>query len=180
MNGTPAGEQGERDRARRAGPPGRRDRDAAGRPRNARPRDAAGRPLAHGEAGEERIPDDLSLAPQAALAEAQRLIDSGRPFNAHEVLEASWKADPGPERDLWQGLAQLAVGLTHAQRGNAHGAVALLRRGADRVRPFSAAAPHGIDVAGAVMSAERLARRIEDDGVTSLSAADLRLSLQPQ
>jgi uncharacterized protein len=154
-----------------------RDRDAVGRPRNARPRDASGRPLQRGQAGEAGVPDELSLTPEAAVAEAQRLIDSGRPFHAHEILEASWKADPGAERDLWQGLAQLAVGLTHAQRGNAHGAVALLRRGADRVRPFSAAAPHGVDVAGAVKDAHRLARQIEDDGLGGVSAADLRLSL---
>jgi uncharacterized protein len=155
-----------------------RDRDVGGRPRNARPRDAAGRPLPRGQAGEGRVPDDLALTPEAALAEAQRLIDSGRPFHAHEVLEASWKADPGPERDLWQGLAQLTVGLTHAQRGNARGAVALLRRGADRARRFSAASPHGVDVAAAVMYSEQLARRIEEDGLAGVSAADLRLSLQ--
>ena len=28
------------------------------------------------------------------------------------------ESGPGAERDLWQGLAQIAVGLTHAQRGN--------------------------------------------------------------
>jgi hypothetical protein len=183
MEANRRGEHSERDRhdadAGQASQ-GQRDRDLAGRPRNARPRDAAGRPLRHGQAGEQRVPDDLSLTAEAALAEAQRLIDSGRPFHAHEVLEASWKADPGPERDLWQGLAQLAVGLTHAQRGNARGAVALLRRGAERVRPFSAASPHGVDVAGAVMYSERLARRIEDDGLAGVSAADLRLSLQPR
>ncbi len=155
-----------------------RERDATGRPRNARPRDASGRPMPRGQSGEDRVPDDLSLPPEGAVAEAQRLIDSGRPFHAHEVLEASWKADPGPERDLWQGLAQLAVGLTHAQRGNARGAVALLRRGADRVRPFSAAAPHGVDVAAAVMYSQRLAQRIEDDGLSDVSASDLRLPLQ--
>jgi uncharacterized protein len=157
-----------------------RDRDPAGRPRNARPRDASGRPMPRGQSGEDRVPDDLSLPPEDAIAEAQRLIDAGRPFHAHEVLEASWKADPGPERDLWQGLAQLAVGLTHAQRGNARGAVALLRRGADRVHTYEAAGPHGVDVAGAVMYSQRLAQRIEDDGLTAVSAADLRLPLQPR
>ena len=110
--------------------PAGRDRDDAGRPRNARARDALGRPLARGETGETPVPDGLSLSPAEALALAQRLLDSGRPFQAHEVLEASWKTAPAGERDLWQGLAQVAVGLTHAQRGNARGAVALLRRGA--------------------------------------------------
>jgi uncharacterized protein len=158
--------------------PGDRDRDDAGRPRNARPRDAYGRPLPRGAAGEPRVPDDLSLPPGEALGLAQRYLDEGRPFQAHEVLEASWKSAPAGERDLWQGLAQLAVGLTHAQRGNATGAAALLRRGADRVRGSIAAdaRPHGIDAAGVAQTADALAARIERDGVTGVSPGDLRLT----
>ena len=100
-----------------------RERDARGRAQNARPRDALGRPLPRGSVGVERVPEDLVLEPVPALAEAQRLLDAGMPFHAHEVLEASWKAAPEPERELWQGLAQLAVGLTHVLRGNPAGAV---------------------------------------------------------
>ncbi len=154
-----------------------RDRDVSGRPRNARPRDALGRPLGRGAAGEPGTPDDLYLPPSAALAEAQRLIDTGRPFHAHEVLEASWKAAPEPERDLWQGLAQIAVGLTHAQRGNSSGAVTLLRRGASRIRPYGASeasAAQGVDVARAVKETQRLAERIERRGLAGLPPSDLR------
>ena len=75
-----------------------------------------------------------------AAALADRLLRDGRPFHAHEVLEAAWKSGPASERDLWQGLAQIAVGLTHARRGNARGAVALLSRGADRVRGYQGGA----------------------------------------
>src|SRR6202035_3312418 len=160
------------------GDPGR-DRDPAGRPRNARPRDALGRPLSRdaqspdaqspdaqsrGAQAEDRIPDDLLLPAADALALAQRLLDSGRPFHAHEVLEASWKAAPQAERELWRGLAQVAVGLTHAQRGNARGAVALLRRGAERVGGYAAAPPHGIDAAGIARACTGLASQIEAGG----------------
>jgi hypothetical protein len=141
-----------------------RDRDPAGRPRNARPRDGLGRPLPRGQAGADRVPEDLSLPPAEALALAQDLLDSGRPFHAHEVLEASWKQAPEPERELWRGLAQVAVGLTHAQRGNARGAVALLRRGAERVSGYAAAPPHGIDAAGIARACTGLASQIEADG----------------
>ena len=141
-----------------------RDRDPAGRPRNARPRDGLGRPLPRGQAGADRVPEDLSLPPAEALALAQDLLDSGRPFHAHEVLEASWKQAPEPERELWRGLAQVAVGLTHAQRGNARGAVALLRRGAERVGGYAAAPPHGIDAAGIARACTGLASQIEADG----------------
>jgi hypothetical protein len=154
-----------------------RDRDAAGRARNARPRDALGRPLPHGAAGDERIPDDLMLPPGQALELAQQLLDEGRPFHAHEVLEASWKAAPPAERDLWQGLAQIAVGLTHARRGNAHGAAALLRRGADRVAGYAGSAPHDVDAATISRAAREMAARIETDGLAAAGADRMTVRL---
>lgn len=139
----------------------RRDRDGQGRARNARPRDSLGRPLPYGSAGVTRVPDDLVLPPREALAEAQRLLDDDLPFHAHEILEGSWKAAPEAERELWQGLAQLAVGLTHVRRGNAPGAVTLLTRGRARVEPYRESGAYGIDVAGLVAWA--------DDAVTRLT-----------
>jgi uncharacterized protein len=88
--------------------------------------------------------------PEEALTEAQRLLDLGRPFHAHEVLEDAWKAAPESERELWRGLAQLAVGMTHAARGNAAGAAALLGRGARNISPYRDDPPQGVDVAGLV------------------------------
>lgn len=156
-----------------------RDRDPAGRPRNARPRDALGRPLPKSAAGEARVPDDLVLAPDTALDSADGLIVSGRPFHAHEVLEASWKSAPDTERDFWQGLAQLAVGLTHAQRGNARGAATLLRRGAARIRAYSPANPYGVDVTAVAARAEALADQIDADGLAALPDGSLQLRLRP-
>ncbi|TCK22631.1 DUF309 domain-containing protein [Pseudonocardia endophytica] len=145
-----------------------RDRDEQGRARNARPRDAAGRPLPHGADGVERVPEDLVLEPDDAVAEAQRLLDDGLPFQAHEVLEGVWKA-AGPEtRELWRALAQVAVGLTHAQRGNARGAVSLLERGAEGVRRWrvgaTVPAPAGLDLDGICRHADDLVERIGTDG----------------
>jgi len=179
-----------------------RDRDPAGRPRNARPRDALGRPLdpadgpGSGADGTDRIPDDLVITGAEAAALADRLLRDGRPFHAHEVLEAAWKTGPAGERDLWQGLAQIAVGLTHARRGNARGAVALLSRGAERVRGYQAGAgfedgdgspsgagsqravgrptsPFGMNVAFFLAAADDLAARIERDGLDGIPPADL-------
>jgi hypothetical protein len=115
-----------------------RDRDPSGRARNARPRDGLGRPLPYGATGVERAPEGVRRTVEQTLDEAQRLLDTGRPFHAHEVFEDAWKGEPGPERELWRGLAQLAVGLTHAARGNLPGAASLLRRGADVIEPFAA------------------------------------------
>jgi hypothetical protein len=132
-----------------------RDRDEAGRPRNSRPRDALGRPLPPGSEGVDRIPDDLHLPPAESLDYAQRLVDDGRAFHAHEVLEAAWKDGPDHEKELWQGLAQLMVGITHVQRGNVDGARALLRRAVERLAS-APATPYGIDVTGLIAHAEAL------------------------
>lgn len=159
-----------------------RDRDDAGRARNTRPRDAYGRPLPRGAVGEPVTSDEAALKlagdPTAALAEAQRLLDADRPFHAHEVLEAVWKSATGEERELWRGLAQVAVGLTHLRRGNAPGAQALLIRAADRlaaVQPLKAGPrPYGLDLAALVRDVRLLAHRIEADG---MRAADTTLTL---
>lgn len=151
-----------------------RDRNAAGRARNARPRDELGRPLPRNARGEPATSDE-TLSPDEALALAQRLLDAGRPFHAHEVLEAVWKTAPDAERGLWQGLAQLAVGLTHALRGNGRGAAALLRRGATRLDRYPAAGPHGIDVAGLRAGSTELAARIESAGLAGVDMPRFRL-----
>lgn len=136
-----------------------RERDEQGRARNARPRDALGRPLPRGAEGVPRIPDALVLAPLPSLAEAQRLLDAEMPFHAHEILEATWKAAPPAERDLWQGLAQLAVGWTHVLRGNPVGATTLLQRARRRISgyaapPYGIDPPYEIDIAGLVSWAD--------------------------
>ncbi|GAA3231674.1 DUF309 domain-containing protein [Pseudonocardia petroleophila] len=153
-----------------------RDRDGAGRARSARPRDVTGRPLPHGAAGVERVPEDQVLTADEAVTKAQRLLDGGNPFGAHEVLEGAWKAAPEPERELWRGLAQVAVGLTHAQRGNARGAVALLERGVDHVRRWVGDAPAGLDLPGVADHAEGLAARIA--GGATATPDDLRPRLR--
>lgn len=156
-----------------------RDRDEQGRATNARPRDRLGRPLPPGSPGVPRIPDDLDLAPPAALDYAQQLLDQGLAFNAHEVLESVWKKGPGAERMLWQGLAQYAVGLTHIQRGNPKGARTLLERAVGRLRAFDPAAagypagelPYDLDGPGLIAHAETLLTELaatpENNGVTA-------------
>jgi hypothetical protein len=141
-----------------------RDRDEHGRPRNARPRDATGRPLPFGRDGVAPI-DEATGGPTESLTKAEALIKDGLPFAAHEVLEGSWKLAPDAERDFWQGLAQITVGLTHAQRGNAVGAVTLLRRGRERLEQYAGRTPYDVDVDGVRRVADELAERIERTGL---------------
>jgi hypothetical protein len=112
-----------------------RDRDEQGRARQARPRDELGRPLPYGAQGVEPVSED-PLPPLQTVEKAMGLLREGRPFSAHEVFEARWKDAPDEERDLWQGLAQICVGLTHAARGNGVGASRLVERGAGRLERY--------------------------------------------
>jgi uncharacterized protein len=136
-----------------------RDRDESGRARNARARDALGRPLPRGVEGVPRVPEDAVFTPAEALDAAQDYLDRGQAFHAHEVFEAMWKQTETADRELWQGLAQLAVAITHVQRGNPRGALALLRRATTAID--LPAPPHDIDTAGLVEHAERLAEDLE-------------------
>jgi hypothetical protein len=128
--------------------------------RNTRPRDALGRPLPYGSAGVDGQPEGVRRTPRESLAEAHRLLSAGRPFHAHEVLEDAWKSGPVEERDLWRGLAQIAVGITHAARGNAVGGVRLIERGTRNVAPYAVDRPHGLDVAALVMWSEEAVAEI--------------------
>ena len=124
-----------------------RDRDATGRARSSRPRDALGRPLPYGSENVERQPEGIVRTPIDTITQAQELLDSGKPFHAHEVFEDAWKSSAGPDRELWKGLAQLAVGLTHLGRGNLRGAQTLLQRGSLAVAAFADRPPYDLDIA---------------------------------
>jgi hypothetical protein len=134
----------------------KRDRDESGRPLSARPRDNLGRPLSRGSKGVPPIPNDLQLSPAETLTYAQDLLDRGLAFSAHEVLEAAWKNSADDERMLWQGLAQLAVGITHVQRGNVKGAFALFRRASVHLAHFDPPAPYAIDATALVTYADAM------------------------
>ena len=152
-----------------------RDRDES-----ARPRDALGRPLRQGSEGIPRIPDDLRLTPAETLAYAQDLLDRGLAFNAHEVLEAAWKSGPAEERGLWQGLAQLMVGITHVQRGNVKGAITVLRRAAVGLAHEAKAAPHAVDAAGLVEYADGLIDALGSEATIAASNLRPRLVTRPR
>ena len=138
-----------------------RDRDTEGRARQARPRDALGRPLPYGADGVEPVSEE-PLPPEETLEAARELVRAGRPFSAHEVLEARWKAGPAEERDLWQGLAQVCVAMTHAARGNQVGADRLFERAAGRLTAFAATgrAAYGVEVEAVAESARRHVGRL--------------------
>ena len=110
--------------------------------------------MPYGAAGVEPISEE-PLPPAETLAYARSLWEEGRPFAAHEALEVRWKSCPDEERALWQGLAQLCVGLTHHARGNAVGAARLVERAAGRLEAYEQTdgPTYALDLAGLVACA---------------------------
>jgi predicted metal-dependent hydrolase len=80
------------------------------------------------------------------LDEGVRLFEAGDYFLAHETLEEHWVEAEEAERNFLQGLIQLSVGLLHAGRGNARGAVLQFRKSASRLGGYPDV-HHGIDLA---------------------------------
>jgi len=77
--------------------------------------------------------DPVPVSRAAALAGAGALFDARLYFEAHELLEAHWRCAEGRDREVLQGLIQVAVGLQHLADGNAAGARSLLRAGGARL-----------------------------------------------
>jgi predicted metal-dependent hydrolase len=68
------------------------------------------------------------------LIAAAREFNSGRYFEAHEVLEDGLDEVPAPFWDLALGLIQIAVGYHKASQGLRAGAAAMLGRGLDKTK----------------------------------------------
>jgi uncharacterized protein len=143
--------------------PAERDRDERGRPKNARPRDELGRPLPR-DAANAMPGEPPAGTPEEALARGIEHFNAGRYFQAHEAWEEGWHPAPEPERDFWQGITQVAVGLVHRGRGNAHGAATLLRRGARRLKGYGDR-HMGVPVREIAAFASDAADRIEREGI---------------
>ena len=97
------------------------------------------------------------------VAEAVELFNAGRYFEAHEVLERLWLGADGLDRELYQGVLQVAVGLHHEARGNPKGSASMLAKGVSRLTPL---APLGLGV--------DVARLLDDVRAFQAAAPDAR------
>ena len=60
--------------------------------------------------------------------EGMELFNNGHYFEAHEALEAAWREESGPVRDLYLGILQVAVVYLHITHRNYPGAIKVYRR----------------------------------------------------
>ena len=102
-------------------------------------------------------------------------FNRGEFFEQHETLEDLWRDEPRPVRLLYQGILQIGVALHHVRRRNHHGAVYMLTRGANYLRPFAPAC-QGVDVADLLAHAARILDAVQRLGPDRLDAFDWSLA----
>jgi len=117
------------------------------------------------------VPDPCHETPPLLLRRGVDQFNRGEYFDQHETLEDLWRDEPRPIRTLYQGILQIGVALHHVQRQNHHGAVYMLTRGANYLRPFAPAC-QGIDVDDLLAHAARLLEAVEHLGPARLSEFD--------
>ncbi|HEY3307759.1 MAG TPA: DUF309 domain-containing protein [Desulfuromonadaceae bacterium] len=114
---------------------------------------------------------DCTQSPSGALLRALGEFNRQEWFECHETLEELWVGSEGEERDFYQGILQVAVGLLHWRRGNFKGAVLLLTSGAEklsRVRPVC----QRIDVGDIVTTAVRFREDLTSLGAEKMADMD--------
>lgn len=131
-----------------------------------RPRDELGRPQPWGAENRLHLPDFDANPLEENHRLGIELLTRGDYFGAHEAWETAWKQSRDTdEAEFFKGLSQLGAGWTHLLRGNAHGAVTLLRRGTSRVERYPQG-HRGIDTTALAQRAEHDAAAIEAGTLT--------------
>lgn len=114
-----------------------------------------------GHAPDMRVPDGRTPDEIRRFDRALALFAAGAWFTCHEVLEHLWLDETRPERDVYKGILQIAVGLLHEENGNRAGALRLLERGASHLVPFLPVT-FGVDLAALRDEALRLRAMLAD------------------
>ncbi len=102
--------------------------------------------------------DDLSPLVRKGIEEFNRREF----FEQHESLEAAWRSEPRPVRELYQGILQVGLACYQIERGNLSGALKMFERGLRRLHQFTPECL-GIDVSRLIVEAEHVrdeARRL--------------------
>ena len=98
--------------------------------------------------------------PPSELRLAVEQFNRGEYFECHETLEALWRRESGPSRELYQGIIQLAVALHHVRGGNHKGAVSVLDKALPKLRR-PPPPPRWIDMADRAEQAARVRDTLE-------------------
>ena len=140
---------------------GKTGRPTETRNKPARPRDPLGRPQPWGAPNALELEDFDSLTVEENHRLGREHLNTGRFFPAHEAWETAWKQSRDTsDAEFFKGLSQLGAGYVHLLRGNAHGAVRLLRRASGRIRAYPSG-HRGVATATVADAADALAAAVE-------------------
>ncbi len=130
-----------------------------------------------------RIPDPAVLAeldrqcdqplPPAA-AEAVEQFNAGAYHEQHDQFEALWMQEPGPVRDLYQGVLQVGIAYYQITRRNQRGALKMLLRSTQWLAPLPDVC-QGIDIAQLRADAAAVRAELERVGVDGIDQFDRSL-----
>ena len=76
-----------------------------------------------------------------------KLFNSCQWYKSHDVFEEIWHETSGPERQLLQGILQVAVAQVHLENSNINGAMILYGEALGRLRRFQLS-NLGLDIEG--------------------------------
>ena len=110
------------------------------------------------------------------MVHAFEQFNRGEYWQQHETLETVWRAEPDESiRNFYKGVLQVGVGFHHITRRNYRGAVKVLTRGINYLRPY---APRcmGVDVQRLIDEATRVleqARALGPGRIDEIKIAEL-------
>jgi len=113
--------------------------------------------------------------PPRLLLEGVEQFNRGEFFEQHETLETLWRAETRPVRRLYQGVLQIGVAFHQLRRGNYHGTVTMLARGAGHLELFPSVCQR-VDVAALLTDVARARAVIEALGPARLREFDWTLA----
>ena len=90
--------------------------------------------------------DDLFIN-DARFGNGMKLFNSCQWYKSHDVFEEIWHETGGPERQLIQGILQVAVAQVHLENSNLNGATILYGEALGRLKRFHLA-NFGLDIEG--------------------------------
>ena len=106
--------------------------------------------------------------PPALLLKGVAQFNRGEFFEQHETLEDLWRDEHRDIRCLYQGILQIGVAMYHISRCNHHGAIYMLTRGPNYLRPFTPSC-QTIDVNDLLNQADGILREVQQLGPKKLN-----------
>tara|TARA_Y100001968_G_C19334432_1_gene706065 strand:- start:734 stop:1114 length:381 start_codon:yes stop_codon:yes gene_type:complete len=79
--------------------------------------------------------DDLFIY-DSRFENAMKLFNSCHWYKSHDVFEEIWHETYGPERQVLQGILQIAVAQVHLENGNINGATILYGEALGRLKRY--------------------------------------------